>query len=506
LSCLVQLTLTTLNGILDHHRRTFAEHNPILRAMSLRRSLCCVLFLLFSWSQNQAWAQVDQNFDPEARLAELGITLPDPLNPVANYVNGVRTGNLIFLAGKGPMKPDGNELNGKIGADVTIEEGYAGARQTAINQLAVLKDMLGNLDQVVRVVKVLGMVNSDPSFVQQPAVVNGFSDLIVEVFGDRGRHARAAVGMASLPRGQSVEIEMVVEVRPERTRPAGDSALQLKYLGTAGWEISDGKVVVLVDPWPSRWNYGSRESHPDDTRPNYARTEIAPVDTALVDSVITRADFILVQHTHFDHMGDVPYIAKKTGAKVIGTETATTILRAYGIPAEQLYPVSGGEDYQFENFSVRVIPSLHSALSDKHYHDSRRYDRDTVLEAPLRINQFIEGGALMFLARFNNHEVLTMGSMNFAERELEGLAPDILLAGVNGSRLGLYKYDERLLKVTNYPPVVIPTHWDRFSLPYGFSQEAAYERNLVPFMEKVAEISPYTLVIPPTHLETITIE
>lgn len=151
-------------------------------------------------------------FDPESRLSELGIELPAAPEPVANYVNGVRTGNLIFLAGKGPKRSDGSEITGKLGADLSIEEGYEGARLTAINQLAVLKEMLGELRKVKRVVKVLGMVNSDPEFVEQPAVVNGFSDLIVEVFGERGRHARAAVGMASLPRGQAVEIEMIVEV------------------------------------------------------------------------------------------------------------------------------------------------------------------------------------------------------------------------------------------------------------------------------------------------------
>lgn len=154
----------------------------------------------------------ESGFDPEAKLEELGIELPAAPEPVANYVNGVRTGNLIFLAGKGPKRADGSEIRGKLGADVSIEEGYEAARLTAINQLAVLKEMLGDLSKVKRVVKVLGMVNSDPEFVQQPAVINGFSDLIVEVFGERGRHARAAVGMASLPRGQSVEIEMIVEV------------------------------------------------------------------------------------------------------------------------------------------------------------------------------------------------------------------------------------------------------------------------------------------------------
>jgi enamine deaminase RidA (YjgF/YER057c/UK114 family) len=161
----------------------------------------------------QGHGQEPGTYDPEGRLMELGIDLPEPPSPVANYVNGVQTGNLVFLAGKGPLRADGTEIRGKLGAGLTIEEGYEGARITAINQLAVLKQMLGNLDRVVRVVKVLGMVNSDPDFVDQPAVINGFSDLMVAVFGERGRHARAAVGMASLPRGQAVEIEMIVEVR-----------------------------------------------------------------------------------------------------------------------------------------------------------------------------------------------------------------------------------------------------------------------------------------------------
>jgi L-ascorbate metabolism protein UlaG (beta-lactamase superfamily) len=164
--------------------------------------------------------------------------------------------------------------------------------------------------------------------------------------------------------------------------------IQLTYLGTAGWEISDGDVVVLIDPYISRLKYGGG-GHPDDDRPDFARDDVAQSDTALIDSIITRADFILVHHGHFDHLGDVPYIAGKTGAKVIGTETTITVLRAYGIPEEQLYAVRGGEDYQFEGFSVRVVPSLHSALGEKHYHDSRRWDADSGLEAPLRINQFI---------------------------------------------------------------------------------------------------------------------
>ncbi len=177
-------------------------------AFVLNAAMALVLTLV---SGVPAQAQ-DVAYDPEARLAELGIVLPTPPSPVANYVNGVQTGKLIFLAGKGPKRADGSEIRGKLGADLDIEEGYEAARLTAINQLAVLKDMLGDLGRVTRVVKVLGMVNSDPEFIEQPAVINGFSDLIVEVFGERGKHARAAVGMATLPRGQAVEIETIVEV------------------------------------------------------------------------------------------------------------------------------------------------------------------------------------------------------------------------------------------------------------------------------------------------------
>lgn len=197
----------------------FKEHSVRPQSMQMfAKLLFCsaVLILMFSircdnLSNTQSELD-DTNYDPEARLMELGITLPEPPQPVANYVNAVRTGNLIFMAGKGPRRADGTEITGKLGADVTIEQGYEGARLTAINQIAVLKGMLGDLKKVKRIVKVLGMVNSDPSFTDQPKVINGFSDLMVEVFGERGRHARAAVGMASLPRGQAVEIEFIVEV------------------------------------------------------------------------------------------------------------------------------------------------------------------------------------------------------------------------------------------------------------------------------------------------------
>ncbi|MEO9871452.1 RidA family protein [Ekhidna sp.] len=153
------------------------------------------------------------NYDIEDRIAEKGIVLPELSAPVANYVHAVRTGNLVFLAGKGPTKPEGGYISGKVGADLTVEQGYEAAKLVAAAQLAALKLEIGDLNKVVRVVKVLGMVNCTPDFGNQPEVINGFSDTIVEVFGDRGKHARAAVGMGSLPRNIAVEIEMIVEVR-----------------------------------------------------------------------------------------------------------------------------------------------------------------------------------------------------------------------------------------------------------------------------------------------------
>ena len=295
-----------------------------------------------------------------------------------------------------------------------------------------------------------------------------------------------------------------VTVHNSATGRVSSAPLEMTYLGAAGWRMSDGETVILLDPWPSRIQYGGA-GHPDDKRPVYSRSDPAPVDTALIDQLIVEADFILVQHGHFDHLGDVPYIANKTGAKIIGTESVMMILRAYGVPEEQLYAVHGGEDYQFDSFSVRVVPGLHSALGQKHYHDSRRYDGNTELNAPLRIEQFIEGGALSFLVRLGGRSILTMGSMNFIEREFEGLDPDILLAGINGSRLGLYDYDRRLLESTGYPAVVLPTHWDNFRLPYGFSQQANIERNLAPFVEAAKALSPESKVIIPVHLEPIVI-
>lgn len=154
---------------------------------------------------------------PEEKLKALNIELPAVKAPIANYVPAVRTGNLLFLSGTGPSDANGNPITGKVGRDLTVEEGQKAARSVAIAQIAVLKKELGDLSRVKRIVKVLGMVQCVDTFTEQPKVINGFSDLMVEVFGEKGKHARSAVGMSALPRNIAVEVELIVEVEDEET-------------------------------------------------------------------------------------------------------------------------------------------------------------------------------------------------------------------------------------------------------------------------------------------------
>ena len=282
-------------------------------------------------------------------------------------------------------------------------------------------------------------------------------------------------------------------------------SVTMRYLGAAGWEISVGseasadRVVVLVDPYLTRANYsGAPSQDSTDTRPYYTRRDTLFSDTAVIDAQIDQADYILVQHAHPDHVMDVPYLAHRTGAVVIGHETTINIMRAYGVPNAQLITVRGGEDYDFGNVGIRVIPSLHSPLGDKRYYQAE------VVEAgatrPLRISQLVEGGSLMFLIRIGGHQITTMGSMNFIEREVEGLRPDIALVGAAPSHLEIYEYTPRLMRALGFPSVVIPTHADNFRVPYG--APTAYRAEWVEaFADEVRVASPDSRLIIPEHLE-----
>lgn len=167
-------------------------------------AIACVLLL--------GSACTAQKIDYDKKLQELGIKLNEPAKPVANYVKAVRVGNLLFLAGHGPVQADGNMTKGKVGVDLTIEQGYAAAKLTGEGMISTLKAELGDLNRVKRIVKVNGWVNCPADFGEHPKVINGCSDLMVAVFGDKGKHARAAMGAGSLPFNTSVEIEMIVEI------------------------------------------------------------------------------------------------------------------------------------------------------------------------------------------------------------------------------------------------------------------------------------------------------
>jgi enamine deaminase RidA (YjgF/YER057c/UK114 family) len=171
-----------------------------------------ILIFLLSLTANVVCAQL-KSIDPEGKLKELGISLITPAAPTASYVKAVRVGNLVYLSGHGPDKPEGGQITGKVGGDLTLEQGQEAARLVGISLLSSLKREIGDLNKVSRIVKVLGMVNAAPTFERHSQVINGCSDLMVQVFGEAGRHARSSVGMSSLPSNIAVEIEMIVALK-----------------------------------------------------------------------------------------------------------------------------------------------------------------------------------------------------------------------------------------------------------------------------------------------------
>ena len=298
------------------------------------------------------------------------------------------------------------------------------------------------------------------------------------------------------------------EAHGQSTTPASPAAalkageVRLTYLGNAGWEITDGRRVILVDPFLTQF---ARWTHSAADAAGPAPDALYPADTALINRHVTRADYILITHGHSDHALDAGFISRKTGATIVGHETAGNLARAYGVTDSSLITVIGGEDYEFGDFSLRVIPNIHSALDKKHYYNNTRGIVGTAprgLRAPLRRKDYVEGGNLAYLLRIAGHEILIMGSMNYIEREMEGLRPDIALVGANSQRLEIHNFTGRLMRALGKPALVIPTHADAYGDP---KPSAAALADRTRFQREVAAASPSSRYHFPKWFEPIVV-
>lgn len=276
--------------------------------------------------------------------------------------------------------------------------------------------------------------------------------------------------------------------------------VRLTYLGNAGWEITDGRTVILIDPYVTQFAGYSFTGGP-------ARSadDLLSPDTAIIDRRIPRADYILVTHAHWDHVLDAPYIARKTGAVIVGNSSVANLARASNVSDSALITVRGGEDYEFGTFSLRVIPSLHSALFNKRYFTrvaSGEIPRG--LKPPLRRGVYSQdGGTFMYLLRIGGQQILIMGGTNYIEREVDGLRPDIALIGAikpNGGYGEIYDYIGRLMRALGNPKTVLPTHLDAYGDPARQPAIAAQRRELA---DEIRRVSPKTRVILPTWFEPI---
>ncbi|MEU7632532.1 MBL fold metallo-hydrolase [Nocardia sp. NPDC049220] len=285
----------------------------------------------------------------------------------------------------------------------------------------------------------------------------------------------------------------------ERLIPSG---VALRWWGNNSWEIRlPGGKTVLIDPWLTRFHTGTYSAEGADPE-----TPIV-VDTALIDRYVDggelRADHILVTHGHYDHLTDVPYLAKKTGATVLGTETHLNLLAALGAPENQLTLATGGEFLHFGDYSIRVLRSLHSASGPRAgvaFAGTRPGLGAGKLPEPKVIRDLVEGGTLAYEVRGGGVSVLDFGGSNYIESELAGLRPDVLLLPAGGGKIE--DYVARLLRVTGNPRYVIPTHWDDFDYP--LAEPARDWGGLEALRTAVAAASPRSTFVTVDHLQTFT--
>lgn len=265
----------------------------------------------------------------------------------------------------------------------------------------------------------------------------------------------------------------------------------VRWLGTSAWEIKTDAATILVDPYVSRIK-STKDGKFDPDTP-------LSIDESAIEEHIGEADSILVTHGHYDHIADVPYVAAKTGATVLGTETHLNLLRAMDTPEGQLAQVAGGELYQFDGYTVEVFAASHG-VSGKHKRLLFGGTLPTVPKRPTKVKHLLEGGSLNYLLSFGDTSLFFNATPSFHERELTGIRPTVLF--MQGGTPNYPRYEERMFAATGHPPFVVPTHWDDFELP--LTEPAVDEYGAEKLREQVAKHSPDATFILLDHLEAHT--
>lgn len=278
----------------------------------------------------------------------------------------------------------------------------------------------------------------------------------------------------------------------------GTTGVKFKWFGTNGWEITFANKTILIDPWFSRFDSGffAGKFNPKAT---------LKLDESAINEHISKADQILIGHAHWDHMADIPYIAKKTGAQVIGSETHANILRAFQVPEPQIIQVKGGEYMQFDGYTIEVFPSLHSmAAKTKKYGN---FHLISVPPVPTTIADLPEGDSFIYqLTVADKLKILLMSTANYIERAIVGVKPDIALIASIFYR-EIHDYNRRLLAAINYPKLIIPTHWDNFDKPLSEPPRDARatfgdNANLDLWVKEVKQLSPKSKIVVLKYFES----
>ena len=269
----------------------------------------------------------------------------------------------------------------------------------------------------------------------------------------------AGVAMATASLGRSLFVPGAAEGAETSPRGGGPGAagVNFKWFGTNGWEITFGNKTILIDPWFNRFESGFLQN-------KLKMDATLPTDTALIDQHVKTADQILIGHGHWDHMADVPYIATKTGAMVIGSESHANLMRAAGVAEGKIVQVKGGEYMQFDGYTIEVFPSVHSMGGTKKYAVPGHVP-SVPAAPPTKLGDLPEGDTLIYVLTIGGkYTIFLMSSGNYIERAIAGLRPDVALIAPLFSN-NTHAFTPRLVKALNYPKIVLPTHWDDFEAP-----------------------------------------